>query len=744
MSDLCRLCSSPLRGSRRKWLFGGSGSLPILFSRVVGCPVSRTPPGSSTRSQKSKRRPEDAEFLCGKCVHSLNIYHRYDLVMSRMRQLYTQRSSRLLTERDKLCFTLRTIHAKAWGLPLPDRQSCTSGHDVNSTANHAPYYNTLSPGYQSSCPDSPFPDRLSSFHGSLGSLSSGSPTKSYQNLMDKDRSLWENESWWENRGENCARCARGDKCHSCSSWRVSDANYDAVCTVPRRREHSRGDGGQSDSSILHRSKSLGSFGGYSSRGSLLSFSTSSLERLSLTGEEEEIWEPPSLASSPPPPRSSSPSPVLGKVLKSLKEITYSPVKTPTRSKIPVKRRGQEEPNLQDKSRTEEEDGRPGRPVREETEGDWDVFMGIGSEVCRAQVSRSLRIQKTLNWFQTQLQTAQRDSTSHGQQNTPEGQQELVSQLIQSLKCKDEVLEDCLSLLLTLNPTSESLDPQTSLIETLRKREEELKAKEEELVEEEHKREKEKERLRMELNAREEDVGRLARVLRENQDTITALRDILGEKDFAVQQLEVTLDSAIRSAASQDALRLAALREKDALITAMQGALSSSNQDVEALADSLLTQGLNDLGGPHLPGSPPDPLLAQLQEKGRLLSQALAENQRQGTQHQRDIQDLLSALTESQTLLQKQLGHCKQRLQAGAQEQKTLREALRARDVELREEKERHARDTQQAQVLLAQLNGTVRERDHVTQKLLQDAQSRDLTIKKLQEKLMPGGMKETL
>ncbi|KAM9323887.1 uncharacterized protein PAF06_020125, partial [Gastrophryne carolinensis] len=348
MSDLCRLCSAPLRGSRRKWLFGGSGTLPSLFSHVLGTPVHRSPPGtSSSKPRKGKGRPEDAEFLCGKCCHSLNVYHRYDQVMSRMRELFEQRAVRLLTERDKLSFTLRTIHARAWGLPLPEylghHSDGRNTHGYHGSFNDllSPGYsksrnNSLSPGYMSSGPTSPFPDRSSSFHGSLGSLSSENHSKSYQHLMDQDRSRWEHESWWETGSTGCSRCIKGDKCHSCSSWRVSDANYESVCTKPRRKRHHRGE--DDDSSGLLRSKSLGSFDGGSSKGSLSSLSATSLDSLSFAGEEEAgvFWE----ARSPLP--SSSPgslhplNPAVGEVLKSLKEIKYSPVKTPTKCKIPVR------------------------------------------------------------------------------------------------------------------------------------------------------------------------------------------------------------------------------------------------------------------------------------------------------------------------------------------------------------------------------------------------------------------------
>lgn len=752
MSDQCRLCSSPLRGSRRKWLFGGSGALLALFSQVLGTPVLRNSPASSSKPGKGKGKPEDSEFLCGKCCHSLNVYHRYDLVLSRMRELYEQRATRLAKEKEKLSFTLRTLHARTWGLPLPeyhgghqDRNSYGyqgSYSDLSSPGYHKSRNNSLSPGYLSSCPTSPFPDRPGSSRGSLGSLSSGTSSKSYQQLMDRDRSMWTHESWWEDHPRGCSRCIKGEKCHSCSSWRVPDANYESVCTVPRRKKLRRE---SDDGTVLIRSKSLGSFGGESSnssKGSLLSLSASSLDSLSLTGEEGNggvFWEEKSPSASSPPSSISLTNPVVGEVLKSLKEIKYSPVRTPTRSRIPV--RGQPTSRAESLDQYLEEDDYE-RPRVEEPVGDLDAYMEIGPQVCRTQASRSRHIRETLN----RLKSAQSGGTLSGQQDQEIEQQEFIRELLKKLRFKEEVLEDSLTLLLTLpTPYDPSGEFITDFVEKLRTREEQIKREGDELAEIKRQRETEVKRLQEELRSREDDITRLSKVLNDNQDTITALRDILGEKDFTVQRLEVALDSAIRTSASQDALRLSALREKDALIAAVQGAMSSSNQDVEALADSLLSQGLNDFSN-SIPGlSAPNPLVSQLQEKGRMLSQAHKDNQRQSVQHQRDIQDLLNALNESQTLLQEQLRHCKKRLQDGAQEQKILREALRVKEGELQEERQKHNANQYQVNAKLLQLQDSARERDQATKKLLQDAESRDQMIKKLQEKLsLGGGMRDTL
>ncbi|XP_041431181.1 myosin-J heavy chain [Xenopus laevis] len=745
MSDHCRLCANPLRGSRRKWLFGGSGSLSAIYNHVMGSPISRTPPRRSPRSHGSKGSPEDSEFLCGKCCHSLNVYHRYDLVMSRMRQLCERRSTRLLAEREKLSFTLRSIHARAWGLPLPDYQEHSQNRNRHGyygltselcSTDHPLHRRPLSPGYQLLCPGSPFPGQQNSYHGSLGSLTSGTPTKLYHQLLEQDRSTWEHESWWEDRSDTCSRCAKGDKCRYCSSWRVSDSNYETVCTVPRRRKHSRD---EMDLSSLHRSKSLGSFCGESSRETLLSFSTSSLDGLSFTGEDEMggVWEPQSPLFNSPPVFPSS-KPVLREALKGLKEITYSPVKTPAQSRIPVRKRGSYEKMIAEtRSIRNKDEETLEQSLGEETEEDMDAFMGIEPEVCRSQVSRAQRIQDTIKWLQSQLQA----NNHQDHKESFKEQKELIQELLKALNVKEEILEDCLTLLLSLPVESDpSYGNVVTLIEKLREQEKKLKTEQEELKENVHQNKEETICLKTELREREEDLARLSRVLRGNQDTITDLRDVLSEKEFSIQQMKISLESAVRSAASQDALRLAALREKDTLISAVQGALCSSNQDVEALADSLLSQGLEDLDG-MLPGvSPTEALLTQLMEKSSLVSQSLTDSQKQSIQHQKDIQDLLNDLNESQTLLQDQLQHCKQRLQAGAQEKNTLREALRLCEAELRAERQRYMCDMQLAHEEMAKLQGTARERDRTTQKLLQEAQNRDHTIKRLQERLSQGGV----
>ncbi|OCT67865.1 hypothetical protein XELAEV_18039166mg [Xenopus laevis] len=615
MSDHCRLCANPLRGSRRKWLFGGSSSLSTIYSHIMGSPVSRTPPGRSPRSHRGKGSPEDSEFLCGKCCHSLNVYHRYDLVMSRMRQLYDHRSTRLLAEKEKLSFTLRSIHARAWGLPLPDYQDHSSNRNrhgyhgfanEHSSADHQLHRRPFSPGYQLLSPGSPFPGQ---HHGSLGSLSPGTPAKLYHHLLEQDRSMWENESWWEDRSDTCSHCAKGDKCKYCSSWRVSDSNYENVCSAPRRMKHSRD---EMDQSSLHRSKSLGSFCGESSRGTVLSFSTSSLERLSFTGEDEMevFWEPQSPLVNSPSIFPSSKS-VLGEALKGLKEITYSPVKTPGQSRIPVRKRDSYEKIIAE-ARGVRNKGNDTleQPLGEESEADMDAFMGIEPEVCRSQVSHAQRIQDTIKWLQSQLQANKGDCNHQDQKESFKDQQELIQELLKTLNFKEEVLEDCLTLLLSLPVVSDpSCGDVVTLIQKLREQQKKLKKEPAELEENVHQSKEEIQRLKMELSEREVDLARLSRVLRENQDTITD-----------------------------------------------------------------------------------------------------------------------------------QLQHCKQRLQAGAEEKNKVREALRLCEAELRAERQRYMCDIQLAHGEMAKLQGTARERDRTTQKLLQEAQSRDHTIKRLQETLSQGGV----
>ena len=66
-------------------------------------------------------------------------------------------------------------------------------------------------------------------------------------------------------------------------------------------------------------------------------------------------------------------------------------------------------------------------------------------------------------------------------------------------------------------------------------------------------------------------------------SLQALREVLRQKDEETQRLESLCTSTRESWHQQEQTLLLALKEKEALVKALQGALSSSTKDVEVAA-----------------------------------------------------------------------------------------------------------------------------------------------------------------
>eukprot|EP00061_Rhincodon_typus_P001464 g14869.t1 len=91
MKELCRVCASELRGTRRRWIFGSGPSLDLgtVLSQVLGRDVRLGDGGG--------------EFVCGKCASSLGRVRRYDGAVARVQALSLQAVRSLLGQRDALC-----------------------------------------------------------------------------------------------------------------------------------------------------------------------------------------------------------------------------------------------------------------------------------------------------------------------------------------------------------------------------------------------------------------------------------------------------------------------------------------------------------------------------------------------------------------------------------------------------------------------------------------------------------------
>lgn len=244
--------------------------------------------------QSVPRGTEYGEFVCGKCMCTLERVFKFDTVISRVRVLSSERLQKLTQERDKI---------RQWV-----RQNYQQRHPRD--------------------------------FGSRGSTSEedGEAEKEgYREMLKENMALSEYECWSE-KWDTCPyfirtgkRCRKGKGCEGCDSLRVSDSDYESVCGIPRRLPFqpfsplalSRD---KSQSMPLHWQRIPSTCSSPSSlTGSVLSLQASS--------RTESIQSLDSLDGNDPFDSPGAQS--AGFVLKELRNIEGKPISSPSGSRIPV-------------------------------------------------------------------------------------------------------------------------------------------------------------------------------------------------------------------------------------------------------------------------------------------------------------------------------------------------------------------------------------------------------------------------
>ncbi|CAB1332460.1 unnamed protein product [Coregonus sp. 'balchen'] len=92
MKDPCRVCGVRLIGSQCRWIFNPSGKrqLQVILSHVLGHEVDRDPDGQAS------------EFLCGKCVFTLERVVQCDVQIGRLQEEHATQVQQLQQEREHL------------------------------------------------------------------------------------------------------------------------------------------------------------------------------------------------------------------------------------------------------------------------------------------------------------------------------------------------------------------------------------------------------------------------------------------------------------------------------------------------------------------------------------------------------------------------------------------------------------------------------------------------------------------
>ncbi|XP_077188421.1 myomegalin isoform X4 [Paroedura picta] len=196
MRESCRICGRELCGTQRRWLFHPAAkvSLQVLLSHVLGQELCRD---------------GRAEFACSKCAFMLERIYRYDTVVARIEALSLERLHKLLLEKERLKACLAGLYRKH------------NGEEDEAAAAAAPR----------SIP----------------------PDASYAALLQEDFAYSGFECWTgpEERGgcgigiggggdSHACPAAEGSgggrprRCRGCAALRVADADYEAICKIPRK------------------------------------------------------------------------------------------------------------------------------------------------------------------------------------------------------------------------------------------------------------------------------------------------------------------------------------------------------------------------------------------------------------------------------------------------------------------------------------------------------------------------------
>lgn len=189
MKDTCRICARELCGNQRRWIFHTASklNLQVLLSHVLG---------------KEVTRDGRAEFACSKCAFMLDRIYRFDTVIARIEALSIERLQKLLLEKDRLKLCVANLYKK-------NNEDLCSEHK-----------------------------------GREGTVDiSNLPDAQYAALLQEDFTYSGFESWTEHDEQiavpsHCQAAegigSRPKRCHCCTVLRVSDADYEAICKVPRK------------------------------------------------------------------------------------------------------------------------------------------------------------------------------------------------------------------------------------------------------------------------------------------------------------------------------------------------------------------------------------------------------------------------------------------------------------------------------------------------------------------------------
>ncbi|XP_065599856.1 myomegalin isoform X2 [Cyrtonyx montezumae] len=313
MKETCRICARELCGNQRRWIFHTAAklNLQVLLSHVLGRELCRDGRG---------------EFACSKCAFMLDRIYRFDTVIARIEALSIERLHKLLLEKDRLKFCIASMYRRNNEEPGTDERAGDGTVDL------------------SNLPDARYAALLQEDFAYSG----------YEYWTEQDEHGLEPHSCHALEGA----ASRPRRCRGCAALRVADADYEAICKVPRKVARSISCGlssrwsvsmGNEESSICDPTEAAGTRGPVDGESMEEGTPASSVESLDTTVEasapqqkDEDVDKAvkgngkcDDFAEDRTTPSSSLSGNRLELALSLIKGLDYKPIQSPRGSRLPI-------------------------------------------------------------------------------------------------------------------------------------------------------------------------------------------------------------------------------------------------------------------------------------------------------------------------------------------------------------------------------------------------------------------------
>lgn len=193
MKEACRICARELCGNQRRWIFHPAAklNLQVLLSHALG---------------RDLQRDGRCEFACSKCTFMLGRMYRFDTVIARVEALSIERLHRLLQEKERLRQCISALYHKN---NLQETRGVTEVSNIDMSGLHNAKYCAL--------------------------LQEDLTYSMYESWAEDEDQMWEcTQNPPCHASELSSFWQRSRRCRGCRALRVADADYEAVCKVPRK------------------------------------------------------------------------------------------------------------------------------------------------------------------------------------------------------------------------------------------------------------------------------------------------------------------------------------------------------------------------------------------------------------------------------------------------------------------------------------------------------------------------------